>query len=683
LVGVLVDDVMLRWIPAAPLFFAVGVGLTLAVTRRPLSPRLTAALSCTAALAPVALSAVALWKLVFLPDGVDPGEHVVLVDTLYTWVGTGVGPAAFSADLAFRFDALTAVVCLVVTTTGFLVQLYSVGYLAWDHRDDGGIARYFCYLSLLSFSMLLLVLADNLLLLFLGWQGVSVCAYLLISFWYSDADDTRAGSRAFVVNRIGDAGFVVGTLLLFWALSDAGVPAVSFRGIEAGFGEIANLTLAPPAFTGLPAVSLPALIGLAFLLAVVVKMAQVPFHVWLPASALGPPPASASIHAGCGVVAGVYLIVRLSFVYEASPGASATLAFVGVGTALLAGLLACVETDVRKLLAYATVSQAGLMLLAAGAGAVRLAVFHLTLHAFFMTLLFLAIGSLMVALNGEYDLLNMGGLRARLESLWWVTAIGVLTLAGLPPLSAFFSLEQIHAAVLVSDVPANYLAYIGALIAATLSAFLATRLLILVFHGEERVRRRRAEVRAVGDLMKWPMYLLAALSVLGGLVGLPQLFGDAMDVQGSDSLGNFLGRALPASGTVVATGTLVVSMLVTLLCSVFGFASAYTFYVSRPALGLRLHASPLRALLVRGYFMPELYEFLFVRSLRWLSLRVLYERLELSAVERENTGGGFATVSGFVLGSLRQLHSGVVQLYLILAVAGTAALLIYLAGWPR
>jgi NADH-quinone oxidoreductase subunit L len=433
---------------------ALALGFVRSVVRRPLAPRLVTTFACVAAFAPLALSAVAFSKLVFGAAGEASSNSVVLVDTLYSWVGAGVGSAAFSADMAFRFDALSAVLCLVVTLTSFLVHVYSVGYLDRDRSEDGGAARYFCYLSLLTASMLVLLLADNLLLFFLGWQGVGVCSFLLISFWYGDAGNALAGGRAFVVNRLGDAGFAVGTLLLFWSLARAGTPAVSFRGIEAGFEALVGATVAPPGWSGLGAVSLPTLIGLCFLVAIVVKSAQIPVHVWLPASAVGPLPAAASIYVGSGTVAAVYLIARLAFVYQAAPGAAAAMAWIGVATALLAGSLACVEKDVRRLLSYAATSQAGLMLLAAGAGAPGLAIFHLTLNTFFMTLFFLATGALIVALNGECALGNMGGLRTRLPRTWWMVGISVLTLTGLPPLSAFFSTEEIHRAVFFAAVPA-------------------------------------------------------------------------------------------------------------------------------------------------------------------------------------------------------------------------------------
>ncbi len=278
-----VESPLLRWIVFAPLLSAVVGGALLALFRRPLGRGLAASVSCLSVLASLLLSVFAFARIVGLlgPTAAE-GSRLVLVDTLYTWVGVGVGSSAFSADLAFRFDPLSAVMCFVVTGVGFLIHVYSVGYMADDHRDDGGFQRFFCYLNLFTASMLVLVLADNLLLLFLGWEGVGLCSYLLIGFWYGDSENAYAGSKAFIVNRIGDFGFLVGILLLFWSMAEAGTPAVSFRALEAGFSAIAQQSVALPGWLGGGAMGLPTLIGLCLFVGAVGKSAQLPLYVWLP-----------------------------------------------------------------------------------------------------------------------------------------------------------------------------------------------------------------------------------------------------------------------------------------------------------------------------------------------------------------------------------------------------------------
>jgi len=676
-----VDSALLRWIPAAPLAAALAIGLGLSLVRRRLPVRLVAGVSCLASFAALALSAVAFAGLVFRPDG--DSAPLVLADTLYTWVGAGVGPAAFSADFAFRFDALTAVMCFVVGGTGLLVNVYAIGYVARDAREDAGAPRYFCYLALLLAAMFALVLADNLLLLFLGWQGVGVAAWLLTGFWYADAGNAEASARVFVAHRVGDAGFVVGTLLLFWSLSEAGVPAVSLRGIEAGWSTLAQQTVPLPVWLGAGVVGLPTLIGLSFLVAVAGKSAQLPLYLWPTAAAAGPAPGQALLDGATQMAAGVYLVSRLGFVFDASPVAAATLAWCGGLTAVLAAVLACVERDLRRLPAWAAISQAGLMFVAAGAGAFGLALFHLTTMAVVTALLVLGAATVVVALDGESDLQKMGGLRARLEPCWWVLAIGALTLSGVPPLSVFFSAGRIHEAILVAErVPANVALYSVLLVTTALTAFYATRMVIRIFHGEPRVRRRRAEIRPPGSLMMWPLYVLAGFAVLAGVLGVPQLFGDLMDIQDSDSLGNFLAPALPHAPARAAEGSVVWTLLcAALAAALIGFGGAYSVYLVRPKLEERLAGSAAHTFVARGFFVPEVQEFVLVRGLAWVSQRVLDQGLEQGVLERGFLAGSAAGLSGIASRGLRFVQSGLVQVQLLVAVAGAALCLLYLVGW--
>jgi NADH-quinone oxidoreductase subunit L len=380
MVGELTESHLLRWIPLLPLMAAVVHGVLLAVVRRSLSRGLVILLSCGAVIVSFVISFVMLIELTAME-----GERV-LIDNVYTWIGAG----RFSADVAFLLDPLSAVMSLMVTGVGSLIHIYPIGYMDEDHREDKGFQRFFCYLNLFMFAMLMLVLGDNLLLMFLGWEGVGLCSYLLIGFWYGDRFNAYCGSKAFIVNRIGDFGFLVGIFLLFWSLADAGIIAIAFRDIEAGLGAIVERTVALPAWLhflpGAPEWKLTTVIAICLFVGAVGKSAQIPLYVWLPDAMAGPTPVSALIHAATMVTAGVYMVCRMSFLYAEAPGASALVAWTGAVTAIFAATIAISQTDIKKVLAYSTVSQLGYMFLAAGVGAYSAAIFHLVTHAFFKAL---------------------------------------------------------------------------------------------------------------------------------------------------------------------------------------------------------------------------------------------------------------------------------------------------------
>jgi NADH-quinone oxidoreductase subunit L len=416
---------LLRWIPLLPLLAAAYHGVGLALVRRPTPRWLVIGLSCGSVLLSFLLSCLAFADLIQLPDG-----SRLLLDDVYTWIGSGVGSQAFSAEVAFAFDPISAVMCLVVTGVGFLIHVYSVGYMDDDQRDDKGFQRFFCYLNLFTFAMLVLVLGDNLVLMFLGWEGVGLCSYLLIGFWYSDRWNAYCGSKAFIVNRIGDFGFLVGLFVLFDALSGAGVPALSFREIQANFASISELVIRVPDWLPWgPEWPLVNVVALCFFLGACGKSAQIPLYVWLPDAMAGPTPVSALIHAATMVTAGVYMVCRMSFLYAAAPEASAVVAWVGALTAVLAATIAIAQTDIKKVLAYSTVSQLGYMFLAAGCGSYSAAIFHLGTHAFFKALLFLGSGAVILAMHHEQDIEKMGGLRRRIRNTHRVFLIGVLAIA--------------------------------------------------------------------------------------------------------------------------------------------------------------------------------------------------------------------------------------------------------------
>src|SRR5574341_1995760 len=371
-----------------------------------------------------------------------PAEQRVIEQISFPWVISG----DFGVNIAFYLDALSAVMMLVVCGVGFLIHVYSIGYM----HEDPGYARYFSFLNLFEFSMLVLVLANNLVLMFLGWEGVGLCSYLLIGFWFSDRFNAYCGSKAFIVNRIGDFGFLVGIFLLFWALADADAATVNFRELAEALPRIAEQSVTLPAWLGFlpgaPSWKLTTLIGLCFFLGAVGKSAQIPLYVWLPDAMAGPTPVSALIHAATMVTAGVYMVCRLSFLYAAAPAASALVAWTGGLTALFAATIALAQTDIKRVLAYSTVSQLGYMFLAAGCGGYAAAIFHLVTHAFFKALLFLGAGSVIHALGGEQDIRKMGRLKDKLpitsRTFYWAS----LANAGIIPLAGFWSKDEILAA---------------------------------------------------------------------------------------------------------------------------------------------------------------------------------------------------------------------------------------------
>ena len=421
------------------------------------------------------------------------------VETAFTWATVG----DHSFEVAFYLDRLSVVMALVVTGVGSLIHVYSTGYM----RDDPGYARYFAYLNLFLFFMLVLVLGRSLLVLFVGWEGVGLASYLLIGFWFQDPEKARAGKKAFITNRVGDAGFLLGMFVLFQAagtLEMDRVNAVFSTGAPAGFSA--------------------SLIGVLLFVGATGKSAQIPLHVWLPDAMAGPTPVSALIHAATMVTAGVYMVARLSGIYGQAPEASAVIAAVGVLTALFAATVALTQNDIKKVLAYSTISQLGLMFLALGVGAYGVAVFHLYTHAFFKACLFLGAGSVIHALGGEQDIRRMGGLARRVPTTFATFAVAAAAIAGIPPLAGFFSKDEILWFALASRSGGALWLWALAALTAFLTAFYMARLLWLTFLAPSRVDAETARhVHESPRSMTGVLIALAALSAVGGFVGVPHL----------------------------------------------------------------------------------------------------------------------------------------------------------------
>ena len=507
------------------------------------------------------------------------------VESVYRWAL--IGDSAF--EIAFYLDRLSAVMALIVTGVGSLIHVYSVGYMA----HDKSFGRFFAYLNLFLFFMLLLVLGRSLLLLFVGWEGVGLASYLLIGFWFDDLANARAGKKAFITNRIGDAGFLLGMFLLYQALG-----TLDMDRINAAFGSGAASAVSA------------SLVGLLLFIGACGKSAQIPLHVWLPDAMVGPTPVSALIHAATMVTAGVYLVARLAGLYMVAPEASAVVAAVGVTTAFFAATVALVQTDIKKVLAYSTVSQLGFMFLALGVGAYGVAVFHLMTHAFFKACLFLGAGSVIHALGGEQDMRKMGGLARRIPVTFVTFAIATAAIAGIPPLAGFFSKDEIlWYAFSSSSGGSPWLWWVGAA-TALMTSFYMFRLLWLTFLGRSRLTQEvehhvhESPLSMTGGLM-----LLAALSAVGGFFALPHFLEPQLPLP-----------AVPAGLHPYETTLLVVSVVLALA----GLALAAFLYGNggQRAQTLKARFAALHRWLLNKYYIDELYERFIGQPLVWLSDRV-------------------------------------------------------------
>ncbi len=679
-------NALIRWVPLLPLFGALVHGVLLAFFRKPLGRTATIALSCGSVIASFLISFVLLIELTALP-----ADARVMVDSLFTWIGTG----DFSAEAAFLLDPLSAVMILVVTGVGSLIHVYSVGYMDEDHREDRGFARFFCYMNLFTFSMLMLVLGDNLVLMFLGWEGVGLCSYLLIGFWYSDSWNAYCGSKAFIVNRIGDFGFLLGIFLLFWSLYDAGQAAISFCDIQAAFPRIAEQTVQLPAWLqflpGAPEWKLATVIGLCFFLGAAGKSAQLPLYVWLPDAMAGPTPVSALIHAATMVTAGVYMVARMSFVYAEAPGASAVVAWTGAITALFSATIAIAQTDIKKVLAYSTVSQLGYMFLAAGCGAFSAAMFHVVTHAFFKALLFLGAGAVILAMHHEQNTDQMGGLRRLLPWTHKMFLTGVLAIAGFPFMSGFFSKDEILLAARLAHVPGHAALYAIALSTAGLTAFYMFRLHFRTFAGECRFSAEvRSHVHDPSKLVIYPLLILALLSIWGGFLGPSAALNPGrglLDIapEDSNSLANFLAPVLANETHEVDYWTERTLAFASVGVASLGFAVAWLLYVHRPGLpaAIRKALATVHALVANKYYVDELYDRLFVRPLVAISERVLYRGIDAGLIDSVVVNGSARSVRGLTDGLLKYAQTGLAQSYLGWMAAGATALLVWLAWLTR
>jgi NADH-quinone oxidoreductase subunit L len=571
---------------------------------------------------------------------------------LFPWIVAG----GFHAEVGFQVDQLSIVMMLIVTGVGFLIHVYSVGYM----HGDPGFGRFFAYMNLFIFAMLTLILADNFLLMFLGWEGVGLCSYLLIGFWYDRKFDKGttgdAAKKAFIVNRIGDMGFLAGMLLIYVTFG-----SLSFQTV---FTQAASMAVAPPVIL---------IITLALFLGATGKSAQIPLFVWLPDAMAGPTPVSALIHAATMVTAGVYMVARCSVLYALAPVSMGVVAAVGAATALFAATIGLVQNDIKKVLAYSTISQLGYMFLATGVGAFSAGIFHVMTHAFFKALLFLGSGAVIHALHNEQDIRNMGGLRDSLPVTYRTFLVGTIAIAGIPPLAGFFSKDEI---LWEAFSRGSWILWLAGLAGAGLTALYMFRLLTLTFEGKPRWDRSLHPHEAP-RAMTVPLLVLALLSAVGGFVGVPQSLG------GGNSFEGWLEPVFaPAAEKLAAAApygdlTEYVLMGLSVAFAITGWYFARRWYLTRKEIPARLvqKAPGAYNLLLNKYFVDELYDGAVVRPLVRGSELLLWRGIDVNVID--GIVNGSARLTAAVGRAFRRVQTGVVQTYVIVFLAGVVLLL----GW--
>jgi NADH-quinone oxidoreductase subunit L len=619
----------------------------------------------------------AFFQLTAMPAG----ERLV-VKILFNWIPAGPyhmlnGKLAnFVADWGFQLDPLSAVMILVVTGVGFLIHVYSIGYMA----HEGGYYRYFGYLNLFMFAMLMLVLANNLLLLFVGWEGVGLCSYLLIGFWFRKKSAADAGKKAFIVNRVGDSGFLLGIFM-----TSAYLGTIRFAEIGPALAA-RHISIGDPRITA---------IALLFFVGATGKSAQIPLYVWLPDAMEGPTPVSALIHAATMVTAGVYMVTRTNAIYQLAPSAMAVVAVIGAITALFAASMGVVQNDIKKVLAYSTISQLGYMFLGCGVGAFAAGIFHLMTHAFFKGLLFLAAGSVIHALSGEQDMQKMGALSGKIRTTYLTMLAATLAIAGVPPLAGFFSKDEILAHTFESS---HVLWFIG-WATAGMTAFYMFRLLFLTFHGESRVDHEvEHHIHESPNSMLIPLMILAVLSVIGGWIGIGGRFEKFLEPVIARTSEMPIEAARPPEGASGEAALMVASVAIALA----GIALAWYLYIRRTELPAKIAKSlgGFYDFVFHKYYVDELYDALFVNRAEDLGLALgAFDRVVVDGAGVDGAGwltrfisrvsmwwdtwivDGSVRLGSFLVYALgfvsKFLETGYVQNYMLLIVIGLIGFLAY------
>jgi NADH-quinone oxidoreductase subunit L len=573
----------------------------------------------------------------------------------FDWIVAG----SFRAGFDLQMDQLTVVMVLVVTGVGFLIHIYSTGYMS----HEGGYYRFFSYLNLFMFSMLILVLAANYVLLFVGWEGVGLASYLLIGFYFLKKSASDAGKKAFIVNRIGDFGFMLGMFLLFKTFG-----TLDFHDL---FAHAATWSPDQPHTLGTFTVA-----SLLLITGACGKSAQLPLYVWLPDAMEGPTPVSALIHAATMVTAGVYVVARSHILFTHSEIAMTVVAIIGCATAFFAATIGLVQTDIKRVLAYSTVSQLGYMFLGCGVGAFGAGIFHLMTHAFFKALLFLAAGSVIHAMSGEQDMRHMGGLSKKIKVTYWTMLIATLAIAGFPPLAGFFSKDSILFSAYQMD--GGKPLYAIGLLTALLTSFYMFRLIFLTFHGKQRYDEHHVHVHESPWSMLGPLVVLAVLSIIGGWMAAPPFFG------GEDHFAAFLapifGGAHEAAGAEAHQLEIILAV-VAVVAALMGLLTAFWLYLRQPGKPAEIAKSlkPIYNALYNKYYVDEAYGAAIVKPLLALSTSVLWKVIDVEMIDGTVNGVAHgATATGDIT---RRTQSGNTRSYAVWVVVGALTILV-IVFWP-
>jgi NADH-quinone oxidoreductase subunit L len=565
------------------------------------------------------------------------GKTSVIDQVLWQWISVG----GFTPNIGFHLDSLSLCFLVVITFVGFLIHVYSSEFML----EDEGYARFFAYLNLFVGSMLVLVLADNLLLLYFGWEGVGLCSYLLIGFWYLEEKNGYAARKAFIMTRVGDTALAIGLFMIFKTFG-----TINILDIQSQAPQI--WTIGAQEATVIALLLLGGAVG---------KSAQLPLQNWLPDAMAGPSPVSALIHAATMVTAGVYLIARTHIVFELAPTAQFLVGVVGAATLLIAGFSALTQFDLKRVLAYSTISQIGYMFLALGVGAWSSAIFHFMIHAFFKALLFLAAGAVIMSLHHEHDMFKMGGLRKKIPIIYFTFLIGAASLAALPLITAgFYSKDQILWLSFAGE-KGNIWFFLAALIGAFVTAIYTFRMVFLTFFGEEKTH----VTHVPGAMINIPLIVLAILSTLAGFIELPHSFGHLQ------LFSDFLSPILPV--TTLQPGLESMEWIIQLLAaalSIGGVFVAYYFYVMRPTLHTQIKSAipNLHAFLLQGWKFDALYNWLFVKPFVYIATINKNDLVDWPF-------NALVNVAGFVHRMLAYTQSGILRWYLIGIVLGAILIL--------
>ena len=630
---------MINLVWLIPLFPLLGF-LINGLGRNMLSKTVVGFVGCFSVLASFAISVGIFLEL-------NSSETKSFIIPIFDWISAGTITIPFS----FLIDPLSALMLLIVTGIGFLIHVYSTGYMS----HDAGFGKFFSYLNLFIFFMLLLVLGSNYVVMFIGWEGVGLCSYLLIGFWFSNPAYASAAKKAFIMNRIGDLGFLIAVFLIFTTFN-----SVEFANV---FPQASNMVSGDSTLILITALLFVGAIG---------KSAQIPLFTWLPDAMAGPTPVSALIHAATMVTAGIYMIARSNILFTLAPETLAVVSIIGLATLLMAAAIAVSQTDIKKVLAYSTVSQLGYMFLGLGVGAYTGAFFHVITHAFFKALLFLGAGSVIHAMSNEQDMRNMGGLRKKLPITFLTMMVGTIAIAGIPPFSGFFSKDEILAHVYEHNKAFWVIAVIGAMF----TSFYMFRMMYLTFNGSFRgTTDQEHHLHESPASMTIPLIVLAVLSALGGLIGIPAVLG------GTHWLENFLAPVFEVSKSKTSVLTLdhtteYVLMALSVTAALVSMLYAYVRYVKQGHIPAndRTDRGLLARLSYNKFYIDEVYHSLITRPLDALS-GFLSKTVDKAGIDGIVNGFGKGAVEASK--SFRLLQTGMVGFYIFMMVAGILALLFY------